>query len=81
MSITIFFTLIMKELEPDRYIVLPISTTDIGLSHIYLYQRICSHISPDTNVFFKAGKNAWTGNLKLCSFIVCPAEGGTLFND
>ncbi len=31
-------------------------------------------------LFFKAVKNAWTRDSKWCNYVVCPAEGGPLFN-
>ncbi len=71
----------MYRLGPDQYIVLPILSADIGLLQIYQYQRICSSISADTNtVFLKLEKNPWTSHLKWCNHVVCPAEGGPLFN-
>ncbi len=31
--------------------------------------------------FFKAIENAWTGDLKLCNYVVCPVEGRLIFNN
>ncbi len=41
---------------------------------------ICSLVSTDTKTCFWVERNAWTSNLKWCNHVVCPAEGGPLFN-
>ncbi len=55
-------------------------TTDIGLSKIYQYQRVCVRYAGILEPFFKGGKNAWINDLKWCYDIVSPAESGPLLN-
>ncbi len=38
-------------------------------------------MSKKLNFSFEAGKNALTTDFKWCQFVVCPAEGGLLFNN
>ncbi len=42
---------------------------------IYVLQH-----APTLKQFFKAAKNAFAGDLKWCNEVVCPADGGVLYN-
>ncbi len=44
-------------------------------------QYICSLICSNIKLFIKAGKDAWTSDLKCCNCVVCPAEGNLFFNN
>ncbi len=47
----------------------------IGISaHVLLYALILK-------LFLKATKKVWTGDLKWCNYVVCPAEVSPLFNN
>ncbi len=66
---------------PEKYIGLLILSADISLFQICQYWCICSPLSADIKiVFLRLIKNAWTSDLKWCNHVVCPTEGGPLFN-
>ncbi len=60
---------------------LAILSANIGLSHMYLYQQNILQYVLILKQFFKFRKNAWTSDLKWCSYEVCPAEGSSFFNN
>ncbi len=45
------------------------------------YQSMCSLIGANIKTVFLRPKNAWTSDLKWSNYVVCPAEGGQLFNN
>ncbi len=52
--------------------------TDIlGIDISYTFFDLCRY----WNCLLWLKKNAWTNDLKWCNYVVCPAEGGPLFNN
>ncbi len=58
----------------------------MGLPKLFYSRYISNGIyvleqAPMLKLFFKAGKNAWTSDLKWRNYVVCQDEVGLLFND
>ncbi len=49
-------------------------SNDIGLLQIYQNQHVLPYV-PILKLFLRQEINAWTSDLKLCNYRVCPAEG------
>ncbi len=57
----------------DRYVTLPMLSADVGLLQMYHIGAYVLQYLPILKLFFKAGKIAWTCDLKWCNQVVSPA--------
>ncbi len=56
-------------------------TTAVSLSNYISSGAYVLQYAQILQLFFKTGKNAWTSDVKWCNYVVCPADGGLLFNN